>query len=68
MKGWKKPGRPKAVPFSMHTLKKIQSTMEEIIMDDSLQYANYGSFFSSWNARESSCGQKVVYSEEINLP
>jgi hypothetical protein len=43
--GKRKPGRPKAVPFSLHMLKMIQSTMEEIIMDCSLRYANYGSFF-----------------------
>ncbi|KAI6096131.1 hypothetical protein F5141DRAFT_1067853 [Pisolithus sp. B1] len=41
----KRPGRPKAVPFSMDVLKKINYTMREIIQRDPLRYANYGSFF-----------------------
>jgi len=41
----KKTGRPKAVPFTMDMLKKIQLTMEDIIRDDPDRYANYGSFF-----------------------
>ncbi|KAN0101312.1 hypothetical protein V8E55_001296 [Tylopilus felleus] len=41
----KKAGRPRAVPFTMELLKKIQSTMEDIIQQDPSRYANYGSFF-----------------------
>ncbi|KAF8122103.1 hypothetical protein EV363DRAFT_1301410 [Boletus edulis] len=41
----RKQGRPKAVPFTMDMLKKVQSTMENIIRDDPDRYANYGSFF-----------------------
>ncbi|KAG6369921.1 hypothetical protein JVT61DRAFT_13388, partial [Boletus reticuloceps] len=41
----KKPGRPKAVPFTMELLQKIQATMEETIRGNPDRYANYGSFF-----------------------
>ncbi|KAL4064649.1 hypothetical protein J3A83DRAFT_4376894 [Scleroderma citrinum] len=41
----KKPGHPKAVPFSMRVLQQVQSTMEKIIQKDPSRLANYGSFF-----------------------
>ena len=40
----KKAGCPRAVSFTMELLKKIQSTMEDIIQQDPSCYANYGSF------------------------
>jgi hypothetical protein len=44
-KGGKRASRPKAVPFTMDVLRKIQNTMEDMIQADPKRFANYGSFF-----------------------
>ena len=41
----KRPGCPKAVPFSMVTLKRIEETMKRIIQQDPSRFLRYGSFF-----------------------
>jgi len=64
----KKAGRPKAVPFTMESLSKIKTTMEDIIRNDPSRYANYGSFFFILDCKGIKLWAKTsVLNEDANL-
>ncbi|KAI5997367.1 hypothetical protein EDD15DRAFT_2162774 [Pisolithus albus] len=64
----KRPGRPKAVPFSMGVLNKINHTMKEIIQGDPLRYANYGSFFFVVDCKGIKLWAKALLFQEGSSP
>ncbi|KAI6017374.1 hypothetical protein PISMIDRAFT_25214 [Pisolithus microcarpus 441] len=64
----KRPGGPKAVPFSMDVLNKINYTMKEIIQGDPSHHANYGFFFFFIDCKGIKLWAKALLFQEDSSP